>query len=510
MERLIRVLVIVALQMGSALAQPAATVSVDAGRDAPGSSLAALKRIFQSASAPEANGGLEPAWPIASALGMKAIRSINDADECSLDVARRIDRCGRLRGNLDWALRYRLTPHVVVGLRQPAFIKAPGATWGAEEWARYQDFAERLIRYIALFDVRGFSEIMIEVGNETDITGNPAELWTLADPKVPQGAERRYEHYLRVYRAWSAAVRAVSRELPEKRIRLAGPAMGGQGAFLNRGVIFHERFARAVAGEGLQLDLLSLHFYGDILRGWPGTPKSDLASLLARMRGALDSNGLQGTQIHITEWAADEAVDSRWNAGYRGAAWAVAFLTIAADAGVTGGSLWATRDVQGAARSGAIGIGSYTHVRDGHDHPKAYANAFMLLERLEGTRTHTETTDPGLRAIAAASDRSAGIAIANYGLDFASREDRSRPRMLGVSFRGLAFDGTATAERYAIDAEHGSLDRWQPINGTWPRTAGTLKKLESLVVEVKEGRLELPPRPAGESATVFWKVRHAR
>lgn len=48
------------------------------------------------------------------------------------------------------------------------------------------------------FDGTGFPETTFEVGNEVDITGDTRDLWTLANPSVPQGDDTRYQHYMRV------------------------------------------------------------------------------------------------------------------------------------------------------------------------------------------------------------------------------------------------------------------------------------------------------------------------
>jgi hypothetical protein len=42
--------------------------------------------------------------------------------------------------------------------------------------------------------------------------------------------------------------------------------MGGQSLFLSN-TFWHERFVRDVSTGGLRLDMLSIHFYGDIRNG---------------------------------------------------------------------------------------------------------------------------------------------------------------------------------------------------------------------------------------------------
>jgi hypothetical protein len=72
-------------------------------------------------------------------------------------------------------------------------------SWDAARWAAYREYAYRVVRYVAVeFRSLGFPEAVFEVGNEVDITQNAADLWTLANPGVPQGDDARYQHYMTV------------------------------------------------------------------------------------------------------------------------------------------------------------------------------------------------------------------------------------------------------------------------------------------------------------------------
>lgn len=466
----------------------ARTVSESGGND-----LDALRRIFQSASAPEANGGLEPAWPVAARLGMRAMRIINDAGECRLDMVGRIDGCQRLQGNLHWVRRYRLVPHVIVGQTKPPHMPTPGASWGEAEWAQYETFAAKLVRWVMLNQGVGFREAIFEVGNETDITGDAKELWTLAKTDVPAGHAARYAHYFRVYRAWARAVALVAAAFPEKRLHVAGPAMGGQGLFLSGGTMYHEHFLAQVAREDLRLDLLTLHFYGDFVRGWPQAPRSDLRTQLARMRDAARKAGRADVPIHITEWAASEDTRAPINANAAGGAWAAAFLVEAFAGGARGGSYWLVRDAIGADPNGIVGIGSYTHVREGRDQPKPQANVFALFNMLPGERRAVRAP-AALRALAGADDESVGVIASNHGWNFWTDRDESAPRNVRIVVRGMPRDGPVVAERFVID-------------GT-PRGAPTdaPRAVETINARATRGTVTLPARELGRASVSFWRV----
>lgn len=496
------VLAACAVLPGEVLAANPAEIVVDYAKpvsDTGGDDLAAMRRIFQSASAPEANGGLEPVWPIAARLGMQAVRIINDASECGQDVAGRIDRCNRLDGNLRWAARYRLTPHIIVGQTQPPHLMAvPGAKWTTKEWAQYASYAEALVRHVALHDGRGFEEALFEVGNEVDITGEAKELWTVPDPRVPQGHASRYDHYERVYAVWARAIAKVAAQFPEKRLLVAGPAMGGQGLFLNSGTMVHDRFVAFVAKEKLALDVLTLHFYGDFIRGWPQAKESHLAAQLRRMHDALKRHGRADVPIHISEWAAAEDTNAPINTRHEGGAYAAAFVIEALAGGVRGGSYWLTRDALGADQNGIAGIGSYSHVRAGRDVPKPQANVFTLMNMLPGTRRAAQTP-ADLRAIAAGDGRRAAVLASNYGWNFWTGKDESMPREVRITLRNLPIDGEARIARYVVDEKTANI-------AASPEADGALRVVEETRARIVGGALQIPPRMLGKSAVSLWLI----
>lgn len=478
-----------------------------------GDDLAAMRRLFGSASMPEANGGLAPGREVTEALGITAARSINDASECGLDAAGNLASCDRLAGNLAWMKRYGLGAHVVVGQRQPAFIATPGSRWGDAEWSRYQDFADKLVRWVvAQYDGTGFADVMIEVGNEVDITGEAADLFTLADTAVPQGDASRYEHYLRIYRVWSRAAERVQAENPAKRVLAAGPAVGAQGLFLSGG-LYHAQFLQRVQAEGLKLDAMTLHFYGDIAGGWTNVPGSNLRDQIAGIRAALDAAGRSGVPIYVSEYGPSSdtggGAASVINWSHEGGAWAGRFLIDALAGGAAGGSYLLMRDVFGADATGNPNVPSFTHVRDGIDHPKPGANVFRMATMIPGVR-RAAAVDAGLptvKAIGGASDDAAAMLVVNHDYDFATRSDRTTDQSVRVGFANLPFSGAVTVERWLVDANTSNVGRFIASGNVPNPTETALARVESFAANVADGALALDARTLGPSAVSLWVIR---
>jgi hypothetical protein len=478
-----------------------------------GDDLAAMRRLFGSASMPEANGGLAPGREVTEALGITAARSINDASECGLDAAGNLAGCNRLAGNLAWMKRYGLGAHVVVGQRQSAFIATPASRWGDAEWSRYQDFADKLVRWIvAQYDGTGFADVMLEIGNEVDITGDAADLFTLANTAVPQGDASRYEHYLRIYRVWSKAAARVQAENPAKRVLAAGPAVGAQGLFLSGG-LYHAQFLERVQAEGLKLDAMTLHFYGDIASGWSNVPGSNLRDQIAGIRAALDAAGRGGVPIYVSEYGPSSDTgggpSSVINWSHEGGAWAGRFLIDALAGGAVGGSYLLMRDVFGADATGNPNVPSFTHVRDGVDHPKPGANVFRMAAMIPGTR-RAATVDTGLptvKAIGGASNDAAAMLVVNYDYDFATRSDRTTDQGVRVGFANLPFSGAVTVERWLVDRNTSNVGRYIASGSAPNPTETALSRVESFSANVTDGALALDARTLGPSAVSLWVIR---
>ena len=360
------------------------------------------------------------------------------------------------------------------------------------------------------FDGTGFPETTFEVGNEVDITGDTRDLWTLANPSVPQGDDTRYQHYMRVYPAWAKAVDRVARETG-RSVKIAGPALGGQSLFLTNS-FWHERFINDVSARSLRLDVLSHHFYGDILNGWANTPGSSLRAQLQRMRAALNGKGRGNTPIVVSEYGPSESSDAKFgriNFSHESAAWAAMFVQEALAGTATGGSYLLVRDNFGADAIGTPGITSFTHFRNGVDYPKAAYNAFKAVTMLPGTRKAVtlSTAQPTVRALAGASATSAGLLAYNYNYRFADAVDLTTNQNVTPGFSGLAFNGGVTVERHLVDQNTSNVARYLDANQTPDLGGSSLTRVEQCNASVIDGKLLLPARTLGPSAVSLWTVK---
>ncbi|HWI14681.1 MAG TPA: hypothetical protein VNT02_10530 [Burkholderiales bacterium] len=502
-----------------------ATVVIDAAvavSESGEDDIAAARGIFRSAGYPESNGGLESSSALIAGLAQRASRTINAEDGSLLDASGTFTPSNRLNWNLPWIARYGLIPHVIVGQKQPAFITTPASQWDATTWAKYQDYATKLVRWTTQFTYSengttfNFQELIFEVGNEVDITKRYEELWTLphpSDPELPQGDASRYQHYMNVYTVWAKAVAQVAAESPYRTLHIAGPAMGGQSLFLN-GSLWHEQFVANVAAAGLRLDLLTLHFYGDVLNGWKNVPNSSLRAQLARMRAALTANGRGYTPIHISEYGASGSADAVYghiNYTHEGAAWAAAFINEAVAGTATGGNIVIVRDNIGPNTTGTPSAPSLDYIRNGVDYPKPIYNTFKMFKLLPDRRkaVTTPAAQPDVRAFAAAEGQSAGVIVYNYNYQFAypgTYEDLTTSQSVTVGFKNLPFSGTATVERYLIDADTSNLAKY--LDGKRPPLFdGTmLTRVERCGTTVSQGVLVLAQRTLGPSAVSLWLV----
>jgi hypothetical protein len=495
-----------------------ATVVLNAAEDInqTGADLAAGRAMSRSASYPESNGGLESSSVLLNGIQTTYSRTINAEDGSYIDSSGVFHASDRLNWNLPWIKRYGYNAHVIVGQKQPAFIANPASQWTAQDWATYADYAYKLVQFVSMqFDSTGFPETLFEVGNEIDITQDVRDLWTLANPAVPQGDDTRYQHYMRVFPVWARAVDRVARENPGRAIRIAGPALGGQSLFLSSS-FWHERFVNDVAAAGLRLDALTPHSYGDVLNGWANVPGSNLRALLQRMRQALVAQGRGNAMMLVTEYGPSEGSDAvfgRINYSHEGAAWAAVFLQEALAGTANGGSYLIVRDNFGANTTGAAPVASLTHIDSGVDYPKPAYNTFRMFTMLPGTRKAVtlSSLQPDIRALASAGSSSAALLVSNYRFRFnwpSDYTDLTVNQTVVPGFSTLPFTGGVTVERYLIDRDTSNIGRY--IDGNLPLSlAGTsLTRVESCTATVDTaGTLVLPSRVLGPSAVSLWMVR---
>jgi hypothetical protein len=495
-----------------------ATLVVDASQALSatgGDDVAAARTLFRSASYPESNGGLESTASLLDGIGTTFSRTINAEDGSYVDGSGGFHASDRLNWNLPWMKRYGYNAHVIVGQRQPAFIATPAPQWTADDWARYQDYATKLVRFVAVeFDGTGFPQTIFEVGNEVDITQDVRDLWTLANPAVPQGDESRLQHYLAIYAVWARAVATVAAENPGRAINIAGPALGGQSLFLTNSY-WHERFANYVAANGLRLDIMTFHFYGDLLNGWANVPGSSLRAQLQRIRQALVVYNLGSVLIEVSEYGPSEGSDAVFghiNYSHESAAWGAMFLNEALAGTATLGSNLIVRDNFGANPTGSATVASLTHIENGVDYPKPIYNTFRMFTMLPGTRKAVTGTaqEPDVRGFASADGASAALIAYNYNYRFnwpSDYTDLTVPESVVPAFVNLPFGGTVSVERWLVDESTSNIeyyiDNGKPLdfNGTM------LARVESCSATVSGGSLVLPARTLGTSGVSLWIVK---
>ena len=493
-----------------------ANLVIDAAQDVSdsgGNDLAAARALFRSASYPESNGGLESSAALLNDLAVQSIRTINAESGSYLDGAGNFVPSDRLNWNLPWIKRYGYQAHVIVGQRQPDFITAPASQWTPQQWAAYADYAYKLVRFVAVqYDNTGFNQTIFEVGNEVDITGDVRDLWTLANPAVPQGDETRYQHYWRVFQVWARAVDRVAQENPGRSIKVAGPAMGGQSLFLSS-IFWHERLISDVAANGLRLDLLTHHFYGDVLNGWANVPGSRLRDQLQRMRRALANAGRGTTPIYVTEYGPSEGSDTvfgRINYTAPGGAWAAMFVNEALAGSATGGSYLIVRDNFGPNMTGSPPVASFMHIRDGVDYPKPAYNVLRMYTLLPGTRKAVTLQQGDVRAFAAADGVSAGLIAYNYNYRYnwpADYTDLTVEQSVAPGFANLPFDGAVGVERYLVDQNTSNVARYIDAGQPPDYNGSLLTRVEACAATVDQGTLVLPARTLGPSAVSLWLVK---
>jgi hypothetical protein len=492
-----------------------ADVVVDASQtvsETGGDDLAAVKNIYASASAPEADGGLYPDWNlISSQFAMKRMRNINGLGDCAVNGSGVLSGCSRMNNDLQNIKHFGLTPHVVVGQWAPASIGGNPLQWGASQWAQYDALCYAIVNYVTnQFGGTGFSEALFEVENEIDTTTMPQDLWLTTSPYVGQGDPSRFTQFDTVYRHWAKAVDTVAKQSPNKKVRIAGPATGFWTVTYGDGQIWQNQIIQKYAAQKIRLDVISLHQYGD---------PSKLAKYAQSIRATLNANGNSKAEIWISEWGASDTSDNilgAINASNVGAAWAIDFLVQALKGGITGGSFLEVRDNSGHDTAGVnsnINGATWNHVANGSEYPKAIANAFSMIGRMTGDRktTAVNTAKADLYALASADQASASLVVSNYNYvaSWANKTatDASKNESVTVAFKNLAFSGPVTVDRYVIDAQTSNVNYWIAAGKIPPSVQATqLQKVESFSANSTDGVVSLPARELAPSAVSLWIV----
>ena len=320
------------------------------------------------------------------------MRNINGLGDCALDATGNLTGCSRLNDDLQNIKARNLTPHVVVGQWVPPSIAGNPLQWGTAQWAQYDALllCDCHNYVVSQYGGTGFSEALFEVENEMDITTDPRICWLTTTPTVGQGDPSRFTQFDTVYSHWARAVTTVAELNPDKKILIAAPATGFWSVYYGSGSLWQNQIIKEYAAQGLRLDVISLHIYGG--------EANDLVKYAQSIRDALIASGYSRTEIWVTEWGASSSgsgVYAAINGSHQAAAWAIDFLLQALKGTVTGGSFLEVRDNSGhdtAGISADMDAASWNHVENSIEYPKAIANAFSMIDRMNGTRK-LATTD---------------------------------------------------------------------------------------------------------------------
>jgi hypothetical protein len=331
-------------------------------------------------------------------------------------------------------------------------------------------------------------------------------------PGIAQGHPSRFAQFDTVYRHWAAAVDRAARENPSKKLRIAGPATGFWTLRYGSGQNWQNQIIEKFAGQGVRLDIVSLHLYGQDIDDFPKFAQS--------IRKTLVANGKPNAEIWITEWGPSNLSDPYFgaiNGSNEGAAWAIVFLLQALKGTVTGGSFLEVRDNQGHDTAGVnseMYEATWNHVENGVEYPKPVANSFSMIDRMEGTRRSVaaNAAKPNLRGFASATSKSASLIVANYNYRFdythKKYEDLTRTENVSVKFKNLTFSGDVIVDRYLIDARTSNLNYWLHRKILPPSVQSTqLQKVESFSASPIAGELTLPDSQLDPSAVSLWIVR---
>ena len=489
--------------------------------------MTAMRRMFQDSSFPETNGGLPPAWPIVSSLSPKMVRLIGVFEHCGLDGAGNFVSCALLEGQLSWLKRYSVNPHIVVATTMPEDMTGYAEAWSPSQWARYQDFATKAVRYIAVqyassgFLQAGFPESMFEVGNQLDITTAQTDMWPFDPANLPPIADpRRFAMELRLFQVWSKAVDVVAKENPTRKIAIAGPGMGPNSTFMTNS-FWHVDFVQWAIANNIRLDAVTLHYYGGLEANSGNGPMS-LADLGRAIRSALVAGGRAGTQMYMSEWGPSSWTNtgSAWGAefakfNYRAgsAAWAASFIRESIRSSFTGGAILLMRDQLGNNTIGSPGVPSLTYFQNGIDFPKPYTNVFSMMMLMPGTRSTLTLpgNQPTIGAVASTGPSGAAVLIYNYKYLFDwntnTVRDLSSTQAVGATFTNLPFTGRVRAERYLIDIANSNIGTAIDA-GTLPvMSKVTLHKEETLNNQPISGKkVQLPRRVLNPSAVTLWVI----
>jgi len=273
------------------------------------------------------------------------------------------------------------------------------------------------------------------------------------------------------------------------------------------------------------LDYFSFHYYGDFHNGANGQRTSTLQYITSRILTKLAAAGHPETKLFASEWGPTTDESSDINYSHKGAAWTAAFLIEAVASHVAMGAYLGVSDFSGAPPTdpatqqllpnyeGNAGGATLTHKVVANSvstyYPKPPANVMQMFAMLTGTRRAVTLPAgaPNLGAFAASDNTSAGIVVFNYPYDYSFADtDQS----FTLELNSLPFNGVVTVERYLVDRAHSNLKAFLDVYRTSSTATApdpALQKVETISMEVVDGRLLLPPCTLGLGVTFFRILR---
>jgi len=340
------------------------------------------------------------------------------------------------------------TPHIILGARVPTALQVSAEDaeqlvailgqnstrqrpyWNGD-WVRFRAYCKRVFRY-TLID-NGFMNARFEVGNEPDIDGTFPRL--VMDQGAMGGAIQ-YEMYLDLYRNISMAAREFEAENPGCTVTLGGPALSWAYTFRFGDFNWLEKFLSDASAEGLKLDFIGIHYYGNI-SSLTGKYESVYPPFVKMLKSAQNSRDLNFPDVPIifTEWGPSYHVSddpaSVVNANHVGSAWSIAFLNVLLEKGIEQSLFLVTSDLALNDKSTGEWVNRWgwpSFFVSPRVFEKAWKkpmyNLFELITMLDGERVVLDGLGGDIGGIASRNAQS-GVVTAllwNYGAELPEKE----------------------------------------------------------------------------------------
>lgn len=413
-----------------------------------------------------------------------------------------------------------LIPHIAVAqVPQNAIAAgiASGRKYGIADWNAYEAYAYAFLKHVTVDN--GFNEADFEVANEPDTTGMA---WMFAE-KLGNSSRRAMAEYLKIYAAWSNAANKLTKEHPELKIRLGGPAMttfsfGGFGT-----INWAEEFLKGVAAQNSRIDFFSFHYYGNVqpLVGIPYFGRYPTITELSEfLHSKLNELGLADVPIMFSEWGPSfetrNIPKALINGNNIGASWVARFVLDAAENNIDEGALLTFFDHKAANAEGVLenlwGWPSLLH--SDTQTPKAIYNVATMLNRLPDHRVSTVPVRQDSIGVIASSDSSkVGVLVFNQNWDFINVQELAPTEQARIILKNLPFSASKVNVTKSVISEtqanpyfiylNNNLNKWQTLE------AKSLRSTRMRPISVANGTVTIPDADLPPSSVTLWEITPA-